>query len=162
MKIRLPLYLLIVLLVFTQCQKDDIGGPDQSKSLDGSIAVEYMDFIRDMVKKTAGFSPPVASRIFGYAGLTMYESVVGGVSDRQSLVGEVNGLTALPKPSVTVHWGQVTNAAMNRVVELYFPSIPEALKPQLALIGAKYKTDYLNGTTESVLAFSTDSVVPFK
>jgi PAP2 superfamily len=156
MKLRFLLSLIILLLLFSQCQKDNIGGPDQARSLDGSLAVEYMDFIRDMVKKTAGFSPPVASRVFGYAGLTLYESVVGGISDKQSLAGQVNGLKELPKPSVTLHWGQVANAAMNRVVELYFPSIPESSKPQLALIGAKYKTEYFKETTESVLNASTE------
>lgn len=156
MKIRLPLCLLIVLMVFSQCKKEDIGGSDPVKALDAKIAIDYMEFIRDMVKKTAGFSPPVASRAFGYAGLTLYEAVVGGISDRQSLVGQVNGLTELPKPSGNVHWGQVANAAMNRVIELYFPSIPEASKPNLALINATYKSEYLKGTTESVINNSTE------
>lgn len=156
MKNRLSLCILILLIAFTQCKKEDIGGADQVKSLDGKIAIEYMDFIRDLVKKTAGFSPPVASRAFGYAGLTLYEAVVGGISDRQSLVGHVNGLTELPKPSGVVHFGQVANAAMNRAIELYFPTIPEALKPNLALINATYKSEYLKTTTESVINNSTD------
>ncbi|MEO5582280.1 MAG: vanadium-dependent haloperoxidase [Saprospiraceae bacterium] len=155
MKTRYLLYPIIVILVFAQCQKENIGSADQTKTLDGKIGIEYMEFIRDMVKNTAGFSPPVASRVFGYAGLTLYESVVNGISDRQSLVGQVNELNDLPKPSVTLHWGQVANAAMNRVIELYFPAVPEALKPQLALIGARYKTEYLNETTESILNAST-------
>ncbi|MEP7321649.1 MAG: hypothetical protein ABI761_07005 [Saprospiraceae bacterium] len=124
MKIRILSTLIFSLLIFSRCQKDDIGGQDQVRTLDGRIAIEYMEFIRDLVKKTAGFSPPVAGRVFGYAGLTLYESVVGGINDKQSLIGQVNGLNELPKPSVTLHWGQVANSAMSRVVELYFPAIP--------------------------------------
>ncbi len=152
------LLLCIALLIFlTQCQKDESGIPSQTETLDGNIAIEYMEFMRDMVKQTAGFSPPVASRLFGYAGLTLYESVVNGTPTYQSLGGKLNGLAALPQPIAgeQYHWGQVCNAAMNQVVNRYFPAIPDGLKPRLALLGATYKTEYLKAVSEAVLDRST-------
>jgi len=46
-----------------------------------------------LVRQTFGYSPPVAARAFGYIGVTLYEAVVPGMPDYQSLAGQLNGLT---------------------------------------------------------------------
>ena len=48
------------------------------------------------VERTA---PPPASRLIGYAGVTLYEALVPGMPDRQSLAGQLNGLSGLPARS---------------------------------------------------------------
>src|SRR5690349_6766410 len=46
-----------------------------------------------------GFSPVVASRNYLYANVAAYEVIAAGYPDRfNSLAGQLNGLTALPKP----------------------------------------------------------------
>lgn len=157
MKSIKPLLLISLLAFFTQCQKDESSVANQTETLDGKLAIDYMEFIRDMVKQTPGFTPPVASRAFGYAGLTLYESVVHGISGYQSLSGQINGLTSLPRPTSgdAYHWGQVANAAMGQVIARYFPSIPEGLQPRLALIAATYKTEYSKNISVAVSDRST-------
>lgn len=44
------------------------------------------------------FSPPVASRIYAYANLAAYETLIHENPEYQSLVGQLNGLEELPKP----------------------------------------------------------------
>jgi hypothetical protein len=51
-----------------------------------------------VTRHTPANSPTFASRGFGYLGLTLYESVVPGFSQKQSLAGQLNGLAGLPVP----------------------------------------------------------------
>lgn len=44
------------------------------------------------------FSPPVASRIYVYSNVAAYEVLVNQYTDYQSLAGQLNGLTEVPKP----------------------------------------------------------------
>ena len=46
------------------------------------------------------FSPPVASRVFAYPNIAAYEIVALNNDDYLSLVGQVHGLTPIPKPDV--------------------------------------------------------------
>jgi hypothetical protein len=45
------------------------------------------------------FTPPVASRIYGYANIAAYEVLVNNYPDYRSLQGQLNGLKNLPQPS---------------------------------------------------------------
>lgn len=53
-------------------------------------------------------SPPVASRIYGYTGVLVYESVIGGMPEYQTLVGQVNGLEELPRPDLNAEYDWLT------------------------------------------------------
>ena len=45
------------------------------------------------------FSPVVASRNYTYANIAAYEVIATGDKNYQSLAGQLNGLTAVPKPT---------------------------------------------------------------
>jgi hypothetical protein len=51
-----------------------------------------------LVRHTATYSPPVASRAFAYLGVAAYESVAAGNSHMRTLAGQLNGFEALPPP----------------------------------------------------------------
>ncbi|MCU0327344.1 MAG: vanadium-dependent haloperoxidase [Spirosomaceae bacterium] len=65
-------------------------------------------------------------------GLTMYESAVHGFAEYQSLVGQLNGLTSLPKPEVgkDYHWILSMNAGQAAMLRNLFPNTtdPEMVK----------------------------------
>ncbi|HMN31012.1 MAG TPA: hypothetical protein PKE45_22850, partial [Caldilineaceae bacterium] len=63
------------------------------------VATEWFDLYLQLAKTTQGFSPPVAARAFGYAGVALYETVAPGFPAYQSLHGQLNGLVALPRPA---------------------------------------------------------------
>ncbi len=44
------------------------------------------------------FSPPVASRIYTYSSVAAYEAIIHQDKNYQSLAGQLNGLTEVPKP----------------------------------------------------------------
>ncbi len=133
--------LIISLLVFfSQCQKDEFANSKKTNTYKADLAIEYMELLREITKVHPGFSPPVASRAFGYAGVTLYESLVHGMPEYESLAGKLNGLTDLPQPESekSYHWGLVANAAMNEVIKLFYPLTPSSIASQIEFLQAKY------------------------
>jgi hypothetical protein len=89
----------------------------------------------ELVQRTSGFSPPVASRAFGYAGLGLYEALVPGMSGFRSLEGVLAGLNPLPAAGTNgaYDWPTVANAVLASTLRSLFPSAPSE---QLAAIDA--------------------------
>lgn len=124
MKHLLPFLLLIfTILAWSGCQPDEepaAAGPSSPDALDAALANDWFALTLDLTQKTPGFSPPVAARAFGYTGLTLYESLVHGMPEYQSLQGHINGLSPgmLPEPEAgkAYHWGVVANRALSLVV----------------------------------------------
>jgi PAP2 superfamily protein len=90
-----------------------------------AVPTAWFDLALRLVRTTPGFSPPVASRAFGYAGVTLYEAVAPGITKRGSLVGVLNGFTRAPGPvDGAYHWPTVANSALAAVMRLLFPTTP--------------------------------------
>ena len=85
------------------------------------VPAAWFDLALDLVRTTPGFSPPVASRAFGYAGVALYEAVVRGMPGRRSLVGRLNGLTRVAcRGEFGLHWPTVANAALAQILRSLF------------------------------------------
>jgi hypothetical protein len=54
-----------------------VGWPNAS-AYDAEVPTAWFDLALVLVRTTPGFSPPVASRAFGYAGVALYEAVAPG------------------------------------------------------------------------------------
>jgi hypothetical protein len=89
------------------------------------VPTAWFDLALKLVRMTPGFSPPVASRAFGYAGVALYEAVAPGVSRRGSFAGVLSGLTRSPGSADNAyHWPTVANSALAAVLRLLFPTTP--------------------------------------
>ncbi|MEM9260936.1 MAG: phosphatase PAP2 family protein, partial [Bacteroidota bacterium] len=73
-------------------------GPNRTYT-GAEIATTWAEMTLKVTKGTPGNSPTYASRCLGYIGLTMYECVVEGNPEYQSLVGQLSNLPALPPPA---------------------------------------------------------------
>jgi hypothetical protein len=84
--------------------------------------MDWFDLYLKVIQHTNGFTPPVASRAFGYAGVALYETVAPGFPDYQSLVSQLNELEALPQPAadLTYDWPTAANAALAQMARLLF------------------------------------------
>jgi hypothetical protein len=67
-----------------------------ASAYDAEVPTAWFDLALGLVRTTQGFSPPVVSRAFGYAGVALYEAVAPGITKRGSFVGVLNGLTRAP------------------------------------------------------------------
>jgi len=87
------------------------------------VATAWFDLALNLVRGTSGFSPPVASRAFGYAGVTLYEAIVPGMPGYRSLAGQLNDLGAAPGPADPAHhWPTIANAALASILRSLFPT----------------------------------------
>jgi hypothetical protein len=105
-----------------------LAGCSSEKKADASefsaaIAARWFDGQYGLVR-TEKLSPPVASRVFGYTGVALYESVVPGMPGYQSLAGQVNGDLAVPPPEkgAVYYWPAVANASLAAVTTAFYGS----------------------------------------
>src|SRR5262245_17478558 len=125
---RLAPCLLLFLLAggLPVCYGGDNGLADSppASAFDHTVAKAWMDLAYTLVKTQPGNNPPVASRVYAYAGVTLYESIVHGSATHRSLAGQLNGLAAgaIPDPVNAVHhWPAVANSAVALVLWHFFP-----------------------------------------
>jgi membrane-associated phospholipid phosphatase len=60
-----------------------------------AVLARWYKLVLELVRHTATYTPPVASRAFAYLGITAHE-VIAGTGASRSLAGQLNGLTAAP------------------------------------------------------------------
>ena len=107
-------------LFVTSCRKDEplyISLPTETQ--DAQIAHDWFDKFRFLTKNCAGFTPPVASRAFGYVGIALYETIVPGMPQNQSLQGQLQEMPKIAAPDLYLeyNWSVAANAAMAYVVK---------------------------------------------
>jgi len=83
---------------------------------------DWYYLMNELVRHTATYSPPVASRSFGYLGVTAFEAAAGGSDKLVSLVGQLHGLDAVPARDAGAVYDEavVLNAAMSDAILYYF------------------------------------------
>jgi hypothetical protein len=89
------------------------------KEYSNEVAVAWFNLQLGLIPSTPGFSPPVASRALGYSGLTLYESLVNGMPEYQSLVGLLNEFRSVPKieSGKVYQWILSANAAQAFIIK---------------------------------------------
>ncbi len=104
-------FILLIFVLMFNCQ-------NKKNYTDADIANKWAEMTLFITKNTPGNSPTYASRCFGYIGLTMYESVVNGFPEYQSLQGQLAELKNLPKPieNQNYNWQLSLNAAQAEII----------------------------------------------
>lgn len=84
---------------------------------DASVPSAYYALSLDFARRTAGITPPVHGRIYGYTGLALYESLVAGMPGHLSVARQLNGIGAMPDArGIPYAWPLVANAALAEVM----------------------------------------------
>ncbi len=122
------------------------------------IATDWFDLQLKLIQETPGFTPPVVARALGYSAVALYEAVVPGMPENHSLVGQLNGLEALPQaePGQRYDWPTVANSALaTSLRQLYPTATPENLAAVDAL-EAQYARQRQAETGEEVFNRSAE------
>ena len=92
---------------------------EQAKLSDKDVAMEWANMTLFITRYTPSNSPTFASRAFGYIGLTMYESIVPGFEESNSMNGQLKALESLPKidPSKDYNWALSLNAGQSEILK---------------------------------------------
>ena len=134
MKIRkwFALGLALLILVMMGCSKSDNNSPPATSTFAPDMAKEWMDLCYRAVKGSS-ISPPVASRIYGFVGVTLYEALVPGMPEHVSLVGQLDALSSLPQPkhNTRYDWPTVANNAVATVMTSFFSNAPDSIRNEI-------------------------------
>ena len=84
MKLKIILLAAVFITVFSSCSKHD--RPDQVSKYPADVANAWMQMQIRLTRSTSGFNSVVSDRSFGYAGITMYESLAPGIQGSGSLL----------------------------------------------------------------------------
>ena len=91
--------------------------PSPVSFYDADVPLAYYELSLTFTKRTAGFTPPVQSRAYGYMGIALYEALIGGMWNHRSIAGQLNGIGDLPRRDAFLyHWPLVANAALAEVM----------------------------------------------
>jgi hypothetical protein len=109
-----------------------IGGPvkratagtfTDASAYTAEAAADWFELALELIRTTPGFSPPVASRALGYAGVAAHEALAPGLPSHRRLAGRLNGLTSVRPPNdLAYHWPTVTSSALAEMFRMLFPT----------------------------------------
>ena len=107
------IFYLFAICLLVSCQQKNPVVPQGFE-----LATAWADMTNHITRTTPANSPTFASRCFGYIGLTMYESVVNGYPQYQSVASQLNGLGTLPLPEkgATYNWPLALNAGQAEIL----------------------------------------------
>jgi PAP2 superfamily len=106
--------------LLVSCKDDPVNTVVPKENLDSpDIALQWAKMTLLIAEKTPGNTPTFGSRSFGYIGLTMYESIVQGATNQQSIITQLNGGSSLPKPEIgkEYNWHISLNAGQAYIIK---------------------------------------------
>jgi hypothetical protein len=126
------------------------------QAVERDVVITWYRLVLELVRHTATYSPPVASRAFAYIGVAAHESLVTGDPDLHSLAGQVNALTPPPqRTSGEYDEACVLHAALAASAQGFFantgPTGQRAMTAMTEQMGGKAST----GIASDVVARST-------
>jgi hypothetical protein len=79
----------------------------QASELSPQPIIDWMELLYYHIANEK-ISPPLASRIYGYTGVLIYESVICGLPDYNTMEGQLNGFENLPRPDASLEYDWLT------------------------------------------------------
>ncbi len=126
--LKISLFLCCLTLLFSQCISEPTIELNEQE-----IATKWAEMTMHVTQHTPANSPTFASRCLGYIGLTMYESIVHGYEDYNSLVGQLNELEKLPLPEVekSYNWELALNAGQAEILRSIYIQTADSNKVKI-------------------------------
>ena len=120
------------------------------------VLSDWYLLMNELVRHTATYSPPVASRSFGYLGVTAFEATAGGSDELLSLVGQLNGLESVParEPGAAYDEAVILNAAMSDAIVYFFGNTGPTGQRSIRIAQTKWRARAVEGVPDDVVARS--------
>lgn len=138
---------LLVAAIALGCDDDPAAPPTEypeAAAFNADVAFAWGELALSLTKGSPGFSPPVASRAFGYLGLAFYEALVPGIPHHQTLAGQLNGLQPLPEAEsgAKYHWPSVANATLARMARYLYANTTIPLKARIDSVENAFEAQF--------------------
>ena len=120
------------------------------------ILRDWYYLMNELVRHTATYSPPVASRSFGYLGVTAFEAAVGGSDKLVSLTGQLHGLESVPPREAGAVYDEtiIVSAAMSDAIVFYFGNTGPTGQRAIKTAQRKWRVRVVDGAPDDVVARS--------
>ncbi|MFN0150169.1 MAG: vanadium-dependent haloperoxidase [bacterium] len=150
----------VLVALLAGCGDNDPVSPDvfpPAGASSSEVPRAWFDLYLTLTKQTAGFTPPVASRAFGYAGVALYEALVPGMPGHQTLAGQLNDLNSLPEPEAgsDYDWPTVANSVLASMARHLYPTATVANLEAITNLEAQFSDPRPAGVSEATFERST-------
>ena len=140
------------------------GHLKQTKTFSSDVVVRWLNMQLDMLRVplAAGTGSQAADRCQAYCGIAVYEAVVGGMPEYQSLTGQLTDFPAMPatEPGKAYHWAASANAALAEMNRKLFPTTSAANKTNINnlenTLQAIYAGEVNDATLQRSIAFGKE------
>jgi hypothetical protein len=142
MYIKLFLAAVISMATFCSCKKNK--DKDSPTKYEADVANTWMQMQIRLTRSTTGFNSIVSNRSFGYAGITLYESVLPAIPGVASLLSQIGG-TAIVQDnnSDQYYWPASVNAAMASISRQFFENATAANLSAIDSLENVFKTRFM-------------------
>jgi hypothetical protein len=129
---------------------------DDAPPVPTAVLQRWYKLILELVRHTPTYSPPVASRAFGYIGITAYEVVAGTMPGLQSFGGRLRDLAAPPAADAAgpIDTGLALHAALAQAVRHLFGNTGPTGQRAMNAMDEKGAARLAVGVAEDVIARS--------
>lgn len=148
------------LLFFNSCTEDVVNNSTTSeltKTYDASVVLNWNDLLVEIDRYAPGYRPPAAARMMAYTGLAVYESVVEGMPEYNTLTYNYAGLD-IPKVKEDneYYWPACVNAAYATMFRHFLPHIVQSDKDKIDLLEKSINDKFSYKTSAEILTRSIE------
>jgi hypothetical protein len=132
--------------IVTKANSNIHGHLKQTNTYSSDVAIKWMN-MQLRVMSTTTLPNVTFTRPYVYSGIALYEAVVPGMPAYQSLAGQLNDLSDMPRtmPGVAYHWPACANAALAYINKQIFSTTSAANKTSIdsleAVLNAQYQAE---------------------
>ena len=144
--------------IFASCDKNDFRDERHTQEDAADVAYDWIKMQRIVLAGTPGILPHVAGRTYAYMGLTLYESIVPGMKDYQSIASQLNGELVLPSAGEEkqYYWPASANTALAYMLKNLLPHTTPGLLAAVDSLQAHYTKQFESQTDAETLQRSDD------
>ncbi|MCB9187034.1 MAG: hypothetical protein H6601_09845 [Flavobacteriales bacterium] len=145
---------LTVLIVPTGCNDDVPQKVDTEPTITSPKQISQWLEQLNAIFRATNTSGPEASRILAYASIAYYEGYALSTTEMRTLVGQLEGLDALPQPEpeLIYNYGLIAEAAMYKVLDEMFANAPANIQLVLSSTYTNHERDYFySGLTQTII-----------
>jgi PAP2 superfamily len=142
-------------LISSAKDPNEHGHLNQTKTFSSEVVVSWQNMQLTMLRLPlpAGTGSQGTDRVQAYTGIALYEAVVPGMPEYQSLSGQLTDFPAMPstEPGKAYHWAASANAALAEISRRLFPTTAEANKTAMNNLENNLKTSYAAEADDATL-----------
>jgi hypothetical protein len=114
-----------------------------------AVVLQWYRLILELIRHTATYSPPVASRAFAYLGVALWETVAQS-RGLTSLAGQANGLTPLPPATGALDEATLVHATLTLATNALFANTGPTGQRAMTAMADKLGARILDGLDPAV------------